>query len=119
MRAAMHGNLETVVFFVEKGANINARDNFSWTPLMNAASVNDTPERLEMVKFLVGKGADINVINRNGMTAYELAKKLKNENIAVFLSCAETSVMVMADARVALGRLRRGSAENGARRITV
>ncbi|MBR5161560.1 MAG: ankyrin repeat domain-containing protein [Thermoguttaceae bacterium] len=49
-------DFERVKLLIEKGADVNARDNRDITPLMAAADNNN----LEIVKYLVENGADVN-----------------------------------------------------------
>ena len=57
--AAYGGSLEVVRFLIEKGADINARDDRGETALHSAARGGS----LKAVRFLVEKGADINARN--------------------------------------------------------
>jgi len=61
MIAAYHGNLDCVKFLVSKGANVNARANGGWTPLIHAV----ISRNLACVKFLVSKGADVNAMAKS------------------------------------------------------
>ena len=58
--SSISGNLETMQFFVQQGADIETRDETDNTPLMNAASAGN----LAMVQYLVEQGADFNATNR-------------------------------------------------------
>ena len=64
-----NNDLELVKDLVQQGADVNVRDNDSWTPLIRA-SWNDN---LEIVKYLVENGADINAKNKEGNTALKWA----------------------------------------------
>ena len=55
-------NLQNVKFFLEKGAKINARNEFDQTPLEKAIYC----ENLEMAMLLLRNGADINAKNSVG-----------------------------------------------------
>jgi ankyrin repeat protein len=55
--AAKHGNTETVLHLLDRGADINSRDNRGRTAVMAATHANNPP----MVKLLISKGADIDV----------------------------------------------------------
>jgi hypothetical protein len=49
---------------IDAGADLNARDDNGWTPLMVAAR-SETPE---IVTLLIEAGADVNAMNDNGYT---------------------------------------------------
>ena len=64
MRASS-GKTETAEFLIEKGANVNAADNFGETALMKAALWGYT----ETAELLNAKGADVNTDDNNGENA--------------------------------------------------
>ncbi|XP_004610982.1 ankyrin repeat and EF-hand domain-containing protein 1 [Sorex araneus] len=103
MTACASGNIEAVKFLLEKGANVNATDNFLWTPLhfachagqqdivelliksgavIDALSINNSTPlsraiescRLDTVKYLLDAGAKIQLENRKGHNAMDVAK---------------------------------------------
>ena len=55
--------LEVVKLFVERGADVNAADDYGITPLMVAGNMGDT----KIIQYLVDKGADLG--------AFDLGKK--------------------------------------------
>jgi hypothetical protein len=57
-------DLETVKFLVEKGADVNARDQINSSPLLWAAGFG----KPETVAFLLTKGADVKATDDNGWT---------------------------------------------------
>jgi ankyrin repeat protein len=59
------GSPEAVKLLLDKGANVNAKDNEGWHPLQHAAKRGN----LEIVKLLLEKGADVNATNGGGGTA--------------------------------------------------
>lgn len=79
--AAQGGSLNVVEFFLDKGADIDARDEDNWTPLM-IASMNG---HLEVVRFLVQKGADINAKDDQGWLPLFEAARLGHMDVAEFL----------------------------------
>lgn len=64
------GHLEIVKYLRERGANIEARDDFGNTALIQASFKG----RFEVVKYLIEKGANIDKKNTNGETALTLAR---------------------------------------------
>lgn len=107
--AAFAGKVDTVKLLIEKGANLEAKDNGSNTPLHLAAVAGDeevakilieskanleakdykdqTPlffaatnsRRPEVLIFLLKQGADIEVRDRQGKTALDIAIERKQE----------------------------------------
>ena len=53
---------------MDKGANVNAKDDLGETALMNAAESGDT----NAVEILLARGADINAVDAEGLTALGL-----------------------------------------------
>jgi ankyrin repeat protein len=62
--ASLRGHTETAKLLIEKGADVNAKNNNGWTPLYAAAIGDHT----ETVKLLIDKGADVNVKDSSGKT---------------------------------------------------
>lgn len=58
-RAANNGRMEAVEYLVNKGADVNARDNNGETPLL-ASRTGD------VIKFLLSRGADICAVDERG-----------------------------------------------------
>ena len=56
MCASLNGNCRIVEYLIEKGVDINAKGDCSWTALMYASWNN----RLEIVKFLIENVANLN-----------------------------------------------------------
>lgn len=77
--AAVSGNKEMVLFLIEKGADINQRNDEGFTPFLWGLCANvwekDIPKYLETLKVLVESGADVNAITNNAETALDIAKK--------------------------------------------
>jgi len=69
--AAFSKSPEIVTLLLEKGAEIEARDERGMTPLMHAARSSKTPE---IVTLLLGKGADPLAKDREGKKAIYYAK---------------------------------------------
>ena len=62
--AAARGERELLVLLLDRGAEVNAKDNNLWTPLHEAISNKDT----ETAAFLLDRGADVNAADKNGRT---------------------------------------------------
>ena len=72
-----------MLFLVEKGADINAKDIRDSTPLHFAARYN---ENSEVLAVLIENGADINAEDEYGRTPLKVAKKAKaNSEVIAFL----------------------------------
>lgn len=67
--ATKQGDLEKVRSLLEEGADINARDRYGQTALMNAAHGG----QVELVRLLIEKGADLNVSAKYNLSALMLA----------------------------------------------
>jgi ankyrin repeat protein len=61
--------LAAVQYCVELGADVNAKDAYSYTALHGAAYRGDN----EVVKFLVQKGAELDVRSKRGQTVTDMA----------------------------------------------
>lgn len=81
--AINENNFEEVVKLITAGANVNAADEFGYTALMYAAEFKEK----EIAKLLVEQGADVNAVNKQGTSVYEIFIHLygKNSGIVEFL----------------------------------
>lgn len=70
MLAGKKGNLELAENLIYSKADVNAKDNDGWTPLMFAARFSASPK---MIKLLIKNGADIKQKNNYGVTSLRLA----------------------------------------------
>ena len=71
LQSAYAGRLEEVQVLVDKGVDVNLRDQKKRTPLILAAYNGHTP----VVEFLVGEGADVNAGDGDHQTALMYASK--------------------------------------------
>ena len=85
MYASSAGQIKTVRVLIEKGANVNAKDDDGDTALAYAAirgaSVN-------VIKELLNAGADVNIKNKGGKTAVVLAREQGKHEIVELLTQA-------------------------------
>ena len=70
--AAIANRPEVIPVLAEGGVPINARDNFHYTPLMYAATIDFGDARV--LKALLKAGADPKILNDEGRTALEQAR---------------------------------------------
>ncbi|KAF7310830.1 Ankyrin [Mycena chlorophos] len=87
--ATLHGlavsnNLPSLVLLVERDPTIdlNARDDFGYTPLHLAADRGHAP----IVEFLLKKGVDRKIQDEDGLVAVELAEAAGHDEVARLLS---------------------------------
>lgn len=81
-------SLATLKLLIQAGGDVNTSDNYGFTPLQNAATVND----IEQIKFLLNAGADVNKGNEYGNTP--LINAVKNQ------SSEATKILIAAGANV-------------------
>lgn len=82
MYAAQNGHLRVVKTLIQNAsADPNAANDGCWTALMYAARNG----HLEVVKFLSKNKANVNLTNRNGYTALDIADKQGHEGIVELL----------------------------------
>ena len=67
--AAAVGNIEAVKQHLATGEDVNAKDEFGFTPLHNAAWIGHK----DVAELLIAKGADVNVVDGDGYTALDWA----------------------------------------------
>ncbi len=66
---AVENDLEGVTWLIRQGADINTRNNFEATPLMEAASLN----YVALCRFLLAQGADVFAKDKNDGTVFSAA----------------------------------------------
>jgi len=81
LEAALRGDVDAMSDCIDRGADIDARNNHGATALLMAAGQN----RLDMVQLLVDRGADASIRNFAGKTALDLARSEGNDAIATLL----------------------------------
>ncbi|HYM01207.1 MAG TPA: ankyrin repeat domain-containing protein [Blastocatellia bacterium] len=70
---AIGGRIEAARVFLAHGADVNHVDTFGMTPFLYAASIDFGTTA--MIEGLIGAGADVNARTKEGLTAFDLAKK--------------------------------------------
>ena len=76
---AVKGNQkEALLALIKSGANINIGDlEFGNTPLSHAILQGNT----KLIRILVDKGADVDIRNKDGLSAVDLVKNIHNDDI--------------------------------------
>ncbi len=74
---AKRGDNSSLKFFIKKGININKKNDFDMTALLEALKANKD----KTVKFLLKKDADPKIITKNGINAIRLAVENNNEKM--------------------------------------
>lgn len=78
--AAVKGDVNATRKAIEKGANVDAKDEFGWTPLLRAVATKNK----ELVDFLISKGANVNAKNTSdGTTVIGYACMWGEENKSI------------------------------------
>lgn len=73
-RASQFGRIDIVKFLKENGANIEARDKNSFSPLMLGVQ----KYQMDIIDYLIDHGADLNVTDKNNSTV--LHKVIQDHN---------------------------------------
>ena len=80
--AARANNLAALTKILDGGPEINATDQYGWTPLHWAAA--STRRSTNVIKTLLDEGADLNIEDKVGRRALDLATKFNNtETMAI------------------------------------
>ena len=81
--ASRYGHTQIVKFLVNKGADVNSKNTYGYTPLLSACG-GMNPD-INLLKELIAKGADINAQLDRGLTALHFATMSGNIEIISFL----------------------------------
>jgi ankyrin repeat protein len=81
--ACLRNQVAVANFLIDKGANVNARNNWGQTPLHNANGVFG--QDFDLIKRLIAKGADVNAQGNRGDTPLEWAAARGNVKVAKLL----------------------------------
>jgi ankyrin repeat protein len=103
--AAAKGDLADVKRHLQKGTDVNSKDNNDWTPLLYSAFYG----KQDVVKFLVSKGADVNAksVATGWTTLYVAADKGHFEVVKILVSAGANvnakDIVGMTPIRAAIG----------------
>lgn len=90
----MHENLDSFKYLIEKGADIQVKDDFGNTLLHSAAKLG----LLDIVHFLVEQGLDLQAKNSVGKTALDLAKGASRRHSETVIAYLEKQQLSQAQA---------------------
>jgi Ankyrin repeats (3 copies) len=85
--AASYGRYDLVSTLLEKGAKVNAQDKYKYTPLHEAAGKG----RASVVRLLLLHGADPSLRHSGGLTAEDMARVAKKDEVIKALMDMRTS----------------------------
>ncbi|HEV8079927.1 MAG TPA: ankyrin repeat domain-containing protein [Chitinophagaceae bacterium] len=93
--ASMHGDIEMVKFLISKGANVNAKNEDGYTPLMLVAdNENGLPiyNKVKIIELLLAKGAMPNQKNERDETAISIAEETGQTDVVKALKAQKVLV---------------------------
>ncbi len=68
--AGMTGRMDMIEYFIGKGANVNAQDDYGHSALIEATLIEDS----KIIQYLIDHGADVNIKDNQGVTALSVAQ---------------------------------------------
>jgi len=83
--AAGEGNIEAVKQHLAAGTDVNAKEEWGWTPLHFTTTK-------EIAELLIGNGADVNAKNDGGFTPLHYAASRRDKEIAELLIAKDADV---------------------------
>jgi ankyrin repeat protein len=88
--AAHHGHVEAVRLLLKTSIDKDHINNLGWTALLEAVILGDGgPAYTEIVRLLVASGTNVNIADRDGLTALAHAKQRGYHEIARILAGAD------------------------------
>lgn len=79
--ASREANLSLVSTILDFGADVNIQNDYGWSSLMEAAKIG----RLPIVKLLIENKAYLDLINKDGKTAADIASEYKQSQVYEYL----------------------------------
>ena len=79
--ASQNGHKDIVQWLLDAGADVNAKDTYSWTALMSASSNGHK----DIVRLLLDAGVDVNAKSNGGWTALMYASHYGHRDIETLL----------------------------------
>ena len=93
--AAEKGHIEVVKELVKTPIDINHVNNLGWTALMEAVVLSDGgPVHQQIIRVLIEAGADVNIPDRDKVTALTHAKKKGFKEITALLEKSRSSLVL-------------------------
>jgi ankyrin repeat protein len=80
VQALQDENIPMAMLLVEYGAKLNVQCNVNQAPLFVACQKN----LAGMAAFLLGKGAEVDIRNRDGLTALHITSELNQKNSLIY-----------------------------------
>ncbi len=87
--ACHHGHVETVRELLKTAIDVNHVNRLGWTALLEVAILGDGGARyVDIADMLIARGADVNLADRQGVTALAHAQQRRHEALAALLAKA-------------------------------
>ncbi len=80
-RAVLYGNEDLVRLFINKGLDINSRDYYGRTPLLQSVLINNN----KVANILIESDADVNITDNSGESPLSIALRRNEKNLAALL----------------------------------